>query len=112
MALDQQGSKIEYNKLVRDKIPEIIEEQGKKCETRIMEKSEENHYLNAKLYEECMEFIRSGDPDELADVLDVIITIADKRFGKRFVDIESTMWEKRTLRGGFDKGIILESVEG
>ena len=58
-----------YNKLVRDKIPEIIDaDNGKTCVTRIMEDDEYLETLNTKMQEELKEYLESGEVEELADL--------------------------------------------
>ena len=64
-----------YNKLVRDKIPEIIEKDNKKCEIKILNDEEYKKALSLKLVEEANEFLESNNIDELADVLEVIDAI-------------------------------------
>lgn len=99
-----------YNKLVRDRIPEIIEASGARCETRILTDAEYLEALNTKLDEELAEYHESGDIEELADLMEVIyaITLAKgysipQLFGKRA--------RKAGDRGGFRERILLVSVE-
>ena len=62
-----------YNKLVRDKIPEIISaDNGSICKTRIMDDKEYLKALDAKLQEELCEYLESGSIEELADLEEVI----------------------------------------
>ena len=63
--------KIEYNKLVRNKIPEIIEATGKSCKIRTLEQTEYTEMLKKKLEEECNEYLESGEPEEIADIVDL-----------------------------------------
>lgn len=60
------------NKLVRDKIPQIIESSGKTCRTRILNKEEYIQYLEAKLNEELSKYQQSKEAEELADLLEVM----------------------------------------
>lgn len=64
-----------YNKLVRDRIPEIIEQSGKKAVTRIAGDGEYRQYLREKLQEEVGEFMENGNPEELADILEVVFAL-------------------------------------
>jgi len=65
-------------KLVRDKIPEIIRAKGEVPSTRVADSAEYRELLLAKLSEEVQEFLASdGDPEELADVLEVVMALAD-----------------------------------
>lgn len=58
-----------YNKLVRDKIPEIIAcDNGKTCVTRIMEDDEYLKSLNTKIQEELKDYLESGDVENFADL--------------------------------------------
>ena len=58
-----------YNKLVRDKIPEIIaSDNGKTCVTRIMEDDEYLKSLNTKIQEELKDYLESGDVENFADL--------------------------------------------
>ncbi len=99
-----------YNKLVRDKIPEIIAgDNGKTCVTRIMEDNEYLESLNIKMQEELKEYLESGDVEELADLEEVLRAILDikKVSYEEFENIRNTKVEKR---GAFKKKIFLESV--
>ena len=67
-----------YNKLVRDKIPEIIAaDNGKTCVTRIMEDDEYLETLNTKMQEELKEYLESGDVKEPADLEEILRAILD-----------------------------------
>ena len=63
---------IRYNKLVRDRIPEIIEASGKRCEYSILSGDAYLHMLDEKLNEELAEYQDSKSMEELADLLEVI----------------------------------------
>ena len=70
--------KYNYNKLVRDKIPEEINNmEGRNATFRIMEDEEYSKELNRKLLEECHEFIEENDSEELADVMVYCLHMAD-----------------------------------
>lgn len=64
-----------YNKLVRDKIPELIESDGKKCVTHILSEKEYITALETKLDEEVAEYHADKNLEEMADVLEVLRTI-------------------------------------
>ena len=66
-----------YNKLVRDKIPTIIKEDGRKCTLRILANEEYRQELNTKLKEEVNEYITDNNVEELADIVEVIYGILD-----------------------------------
>ncbi|MCR4691569.1 MAG: nucleoside triphosphate pyrophosphohydrolase [Lachnospiraceae bacterium] len=100
---------IVYNKLVRDKIPEIIQQDGKKCETRILNNEEYIEMLDAKLDEEMAEYHKDQNLEELADILEVVYSVAKAR-GYSVDALENLRKEKAEKRGGFDDKIMLLSV--
>lgn len=102
--------RISYNKLVRDKIPEIIEKEGKVCRYRILGEEEYRCRLDAKLDEELAEFRESHELEELADVLEVLYATA-RAYGVEWDRVEKIRREKAEKRGGFDRRILLESVD-
>ena len=100
-----------YNKLVRDKIPEIIAmDNGKTCKTRIMEDEEYLDALNIKLQEELKEYLESGEVEELADLEEVLRAILDVK-KVAYDDFEVIRNNKVSKRGAFKKKIFLESAE-
>lgn len=99
-----------YNKLVRDKIPQIIEKAGKKPIIRILSDDELPLYLEMKLEEEVKEYRESKNPEELADILEVIVTLA-KTQGVSFEDLMILQAEKRFRNGGFKEKILLIETE-
>lgn len=100
---------VTHNKLVRDKIPQIIEQSGKRCVTRTLSPQEYIAALDAKLQEELNEYLADGSMEELADLLEVMMAVAEAR-GRSFADVESIRKAKAEQRGGFSKRIWLESV--
>ena len=72
-------SKITYNKLVRDKIPEIIEASGKTCETEILSDEEYLQMLDKKLDEELAEYHQEQNIEELADLLEVLYALVEAK---------------------------------
>jgi len=106
--MDSNNVKI-YNKLVRDKIPEIIEADGKKCETRIAAKEELIELLEAKLKEEAAEFNEARNLEELADLMEVIFGLA-KALGYSEDELLKKRETKKEQRGGFKEGIVLKKV--
>ena len=101
---------IQYNKLVRDRIPEIIESSGKSCKIVIL--SEENYLqmIDAKLDEELAEYHKDQNIEELADMLEVIRAATIAR-GYSLEDLERVRAEKVAKRGGFEKRILLVEVQ-
>ena len=97
-------------KLVRDKIPEIMEKSGKKPIIHIAEDKEYWEELKNKLNEEVNEFLEEENEEELADILEVINAICDyKKFSLE--DIEKLRIKKSEERGGFKNKIILEGMQ-
>lgn len=99
-----------YNKLVRDKIPEIIEKQGQEPNIRIMEEEEYIQALEQKLDEEVGEFHRDQNTEELADILEVVFALA-KTLGCSKEQLMQVYQKKHNARGGFDQRIFLISKE-
>ena len=98
-----------YDKLVRDKIPEIIEKSGKQCEIEILTNEKYLEKKDKKLDEELMEYHKDKNIEELADLLEVIYA-ATKARGYSIEDLEKVRVEKVEKRGGFDKKILLKKV--
>lgn len=95
----------EYNKLVRDKIPERLDAKGIPYEKRIADDAEYRSELIKKLLEEAQEFQEAGSIEELADVCEVVDTL---RTLPEYIDVEIIQKEKREERGGFAHRIILK----
>ena len=98
-----------YNKLIRDKIPEIIMERGAVPITKNVDNEEFEELLKEKLREESEEFIDNNKTDELVDILEIVYKLADLK-GIDQDELENLRVEKQQKRGGFDKGIFLEKV--
>lgn len=98
-----------YGKLVRDAIPQIIQERGDVAITHEATREEYREALKAKLVEEVGEFLESGHMEELADVLEVIhaMTALD---GVPREQLQLMQTKKRDERGGFEKRIILDET--
>ncbi|MEK6793015.1 MAG: nucleoside triphosphate pyrophosphohydrolase [Nanoarchaeota archaeon] len=100
---------MKYNKLVRDKIPEIIKSKEEKCSTHIANNEEYWNKLKEKLLEEVNEFIKSENREELADILEVLDAIYEfKNYKKE--EIEQIKKEKAINKGQFKNRIILEEI--
>ena len=104
------GSVINYNKIVRDKIPEIIKTFDRIPITHIAEDNEYIEKLKAKLLEEVTEFLESDEEKELADILEIIYAIC-KAKNIELAELEVARREKAKEKGSFKKKIILEKVE-
>lgn len=72
-------STIHHRKLIRDLIPQIIEGSGKTCVTRILPEAEYLAALDAKLQEELNEYQAAKSMEELADLLEVMMAVAEAR---------------------------------
>lgn len=107
----QSEKKREYNKLVRDKIPWIIENQGERVNIRILEKEEYALALERKLDEEVREYHEAQNVEELADILEVVLALAENLGSSREALME-VYREKHEKRGGFRDRIFLISKEG
>lgn len=98
-----------YNKLVRDRIPEIIIKAGKEPITSVLTDEEYIKMLDKKLNEECAEYQADKNIEELADMLEVIIAITKVR-GYSLNELERIRAEKADKRGGFEQRILLKEV--
>jgi predicted house-cleaning noncanonical NTP pyrophosphatase (MazG superfamily) len=99
-----------YNKLVRDRIPEIIAASGKQCITEILSDAAYLEKLNEKLREELDEYLQDHDLSELADLLEVIYAVAQAK-GMTKEELEQVRVAKADQRGGFERKILLVGVE-
>lgn len=97
-------------KLVRDRIPEIIQSQGKACKIRVLTDEEYRRCLHEKLDEELAEFHKNQNLEELADLMEVILAAAAD-LGYTPEDLERLRREKAAQRGGFAGKVYLESIE-
>ena len=101
--------KIVYHKLVRDRIPEIIEADGKTCTCSVLSEEDYLRMLDEKLNEELAEYQESKSMEELADLTEVIRTVALAR-GSSPEEVEEIRRKKAEKRGGFESRILLEEV--
>ena len=99
-----------YNKLVRDKIPEMIRSQGETPRIRILEQEEYTACLEAKLDEEVSEYHKERNLEELADILEVVYALAED-LGHTRQELEAAYERKHEARGGFRDRIFLISKE-
>ena len=98
-----------YNKLVRDKIPEIIAASGAKLKMHTLTDEEHLQALIEKLGEEYQEFKEAVNVEELADLQEVILALASILGSHE--QLETVRADKAAKRGAFKKKIFLESVE-
>ncbi len=99
-----------YNKLVRDKIPEMIKDRGRECDTVIVVGDEKYKFLEAKLQEEVQEFLEAKNLEELADCMEVLFGLAEI-LGYSEEELMGARYKKREERGGFKDGIVLKSTK-
>ncbi len=92
-------------KLVRGKIPQIIRSRGTDPVVRVADREEYHDLLRSKLSEEVAEFLDSGDPEELADILEVVLTLAAE-LGVDAARLEALRAAKAAERGGFTERIV------
>jgi predicted house-cleaning noncanonical NTP pyrophosphatase (MazG superfamily) len=99
-----------YDKLVRDRIPQLIVEDGRSPLTRFLNDWEYVAELKKKLIEEAMEYQKSGSIEELVDIGEVIHAILAIE-NVKVEDYQKMRLDKREARGGFEDRIFLEGVE-
>ena len=101
---------IPHNKLVRDNIPNIIENNGQSAKTLILDDEKYTVALEKKLKEETREYLHSRELMELADILEVVEALA-KNQGSSFDEVLQLKKQKQEENGAFDKKIFLVSVK-
>jgi predicted house-cleaning noncanonical NTP pyrophosphatase (MazG superfamily) len=94
------------DKLVRDKIPEIIRENGGDPKVRVASKDELDVLLREKIVEEAKEFLYSGDSEELVDIQEAIAALIKLRSADPAL-LEIQRHSKLLARGGFNEGFVL-----
>lgn len=100
---------MKYNKLVRDKIPELIESDGRKAIIEKLDESQYREFLNIKLGEELKEYLESGEVEELADLVEVIYAILDSK-NVTISEFEKVREEKILKRGAFKERLLLKEI--
>ncbi len=99
-----------YNKVVRDKIPEIIKESGKKFNLKQLDDESFLAEIEKKLIEEVNEYTESKDVEELADLLEVIYRISELK-GVSSDELDKIRKDKAEKRGKFDSNLFLIDSE-
>ena len=99
-----------YDKLVRDRIPEIINADGKECIVEVVDNKKKYELLERKLEEEVNEFLEDKNLEELADVMEVLFGLADS-LGYSEDELLAKREAKKNERGGFKEGIVLKEVK-
>ncbi len=99
-----------YNKLVRDRIPQLIKESGRNCSTRILDEDEYFDALLDKIVEEIEEYRASGNEEELADVYEVLDCLVQlKEYEPMHIDYLKLI--RREARGSFKERVLLIDVD-
>ena len=98
-----------HHKLVRDRIPEIIEKSGKTAICRTLTNEEYLKMLDQKLSEELDEYLSDNSMEEIADLLEVICAVIKAR-GSSMEAVDKIRLSKKERRGGFEDKIFLEYV--
>ena len=109
MTINKNNTYKKYNKLVRDRIPEIIRTDGKKCQVQIVSGKEKYDLLEKKLIEEVNEFLEDKNLEELSDIMEVLFGLAND-MGYTEKDLLKKREDKKDKRGGFKDGIVLINV--
>jgi predicted house-cleaning noncanonical NTP pyrophosphatase (MazG superfamily) len=102
---------MEYNKLVRDKIPEIISNNGQTPFIHLATEEEYWEKLKNKLGEEVIEFLEKPCEEELADMMEVLSAIMELKGTSKF-KLNKIMKNKRKAKGAFKSKIILDEIKG
>lgn len=102
-----------YNKLIRNKIPQIIKSNGKKPTTRILNEDEYIEELCKKTQEELTEYLEADTTEhkleELSDLLELINALAQHE-GTTLKEINNIRKKKAKERGGFSNRVFLIEV--
>ena len=97
---------MKYNKAIRDKIPSIIQKDGHSCSVKTLSDEQFLEHLEKKISEEVAEYQNDKNPEELADILEVIYRVAQLR-GVSKEELEKIRIKKSKERGGFEKNLFL-----
>jgi predicted house-cleaning noncanonical NTP pyrophosphatase (MazG superfamily) len=97
-------------KLVRDRIPDIIRQDGGDPRVRVVSGTELDKLIRLKIVEEAQELLTSGEDEEIADILEVLEALLVHR-SIDHAAIDDARLKKREERGGFEKGFVLETSE-
>jgi len=106
--------KFEFNKLVRDQIPNLLEQKNIKVNLRHLEGEEYLLALKKKLAEEAEEVLESKNKkdlsEELGDIMEVIYSLYDA-IGISYEEVDGARIKKNVSKGIFEKRVFIESVE-
>lgn len=104
------GTPIKYNKLVRDKIPDIIKADGWHAETVVLTPHDHVRALEAKLIEECGEYLLAPSVSELVDILEVVRVLAELAHDTDMDNLLKLADKKREDRGSLYYGFLLKTI--
>ena len=105
------SNSIKYDKLIRDKIPEVIEATGSKAVVEVLDDERYQKYLERKLGEELKAYLEAGSIEELADLIEVVYALLESR-GISLEEFERIRVAKVEKRGAFKKKLLLREVKG
>ena len=105
----ERNNLIKYDKLIRDKIPEIIEAKGSKAIVEVLDSDSFQKYLDIKLGEELKEYLEDGNVEELADLMEVVYALLECK-GVSLEEFEKIRVAKVAERGAFKKRLLLKAV--
>ncbi len=94
-------------KLVRDRIPEMIRKRGEVPRVRVAQEHEVECFIRRKVVEEAQEFLQSGNAKEIADILEALEALMKHR-GIDWSTVEELRARRKRERGGFEKRFVLE----
>ena len=100
---------IKYDKLIRDKIPEVIRKNGNEAVVEILDDERFKKYLDNKLAEEMNEYLESGSVEELADLVEVVYALLEYN-NVSLEQFEKIRNDKTQARGAFKKRLLLKEV--
>ncbi|MEZ7890506.1 MAG: nucleoside triphosphate pyrophosphohydrolase [Candidatus Wallbacteria bacterium] len=95
-----------YNKIVRDKIPDIIRNEKRNCNIKILSDKDAVNLLSQKILEEADEFLKEPSKEEMADIFEILHSII-KKYNWTYDEIEKIRINKANKNGSFDKNIFL-----
>lgn len=102
--------KIYYNKLCRDKIPEIIHDKGFECEVRTADHGEYKREIVRKIYEEASGVTNHDNHEHMvSEIADLVITLeaVKKEFDISDAEVDVAVKESLDFKGGYDKRLYL-----
>ncbi|WKY48841.1 nucleoside triphosphate pyrophosphohydrolase [Eubacteriaceae bacterium ES3] len=102
--------KVEYNKLVRDKIPQIIKESGRTCEYKVLGDSEIKDALKEKLIEKAQIFSNKPSEDELSDIYELLHAIVET-YDYEPLHIDYLKLQNKENKGTYSNRVYLISVD-